>query len=192
MDNNQFNNQYNNYGQQPVQPQYQQPVQQPYNNYGQPAYQQPVQPVYGQQPKKANTGLIVGIVIAVIVAIGVFSTVGGGSSKKIDGKWTCVGSKGTLIINADASAKTVKMNVGTFGIDAKYKSSGTVKPAQKKDGYKYTQYVFTSGSNTTGSTYSSSKKVGFVFGIDSKDSNKGHYIDSTKAGSLEFTCTKVN
>ncbi len=190
MDNNQFNNQ-NNYGQ-PVQPTYQQPVQQPV--YGQPAYQQPMQqPVYGQQPKKANTGLIVGIVIAVIVLVGVVTTVGkGGSSKKIDGKWVCTGSKGTLTIDADASAKTVKMKVGVFSIDAKYKASGTVKPASKKDGYKYTQYVFTSGSNSQGTTYSSSKKVGFVFGIDPNNDKVGHYVDSTKAGSMEFNCTKTN
>ena len=189
MDNNQFNNQYNNqnYGQ----PTYQQPVQQPV--YGQPAYQQPVQqPVYGQ-PKKANTGLIVGIVIGVIVLVGVLTTVGKGSSaKKIDGKWVCTGSKGTLTIDANASAKTVKMKVGIFSIDAKYKSSGTVKPASKKDGYKYTQYVFTSGSNSQGTTYSSSKKVGFVFGIDPNNDKVGHYVDSTKAGSMEFNCTKTN
>ena len=66
---------------QPVQPAYQQPVQPAYQQPVQPAYQQPVQPAYEQPsyqqpeymppepPKKKNTGLIIGIAVASIVAV---------------------------------------------------------------------------------------------------------------------------
>ena len=67
--------------QQPVQPAYEQPVQPVYQQPVQPAYQQPVQPAYEQPsyqqpeymppepPKKKNTGLIIGIAVASIVAV---------------------------------------------------------------------------------------------------------------------------
>ena len=72
--------------QQPVQPAYEQPVQPAYEQPVQPAYEQPVQPAYQQPayaqpsynqpeymppepPKKKNTGLIIGIAVASIVAV---------------------------------------------------------------------------------------------------------------------------
>lgn len=195
MDNNQFNNQFNNqnnFGQPMQQPvnNFSQPVQQPVNNYGLPAYQQPVQMNAPMQPKKNNAGLIVGVIIGVVVLLAVVGSLFNGNAKKIDGKWTCTGSSGTLTIDADASAKTVKMTLGSFVIDAKYKVSGSAKPSKKKDGYKYTQYVFTSGSNSTGTTYSSSKKIGFIFGINKDNENEAHYVDSTSSTAIEFTCKK--
>ena len=185
--NNQYNNQYNNYGQQPM---YNQPMnynQQPM--YGQPVYNQQ-QFVQGQY-KKNNTGLIVGIVIAVIVIIGVVYSLKN-TGKKIDGKWVCTGSRGTLIIDADNSAKKVNMQLGTYTVEAEYRVSGTVNPKNKKDGYKYTQYAFTNGKNSSGVTYTRESNVGFVFGIDSNDETKGHYISSVKETGVEFTCTKSN
>ena len=54
--------------QQPAQPAYQQPA---YQQPAQPAYQQPAQPAYQQPepPKKKNTGLIIGIAVAALVAV---------------------------------------------------------------------------------------------------------------------------
>ena len=100
----------------------------------------------------------------------------------VTGDWTCTGSKGTL--------KSVLMSLGTFSIDAKYEASGEVTPSKKKDGYKYTQYIFTSGSNSTGATYSSANKVGFIFGLNDSDVKKGHYVDTKSATALEFDCTR--
>ena len=57
----------------PVQPAYQQPVQPAYQQPVQPAYEQPAyqQPEYmpPEPPKKKNTGLIIGIAVASIVAV---------------------------------------------------------------------------------------------------------------------------
>jgi len=108
----------------------------------------------------------------------------------VTGDWTCTGSNGTLTINIDDSNKSVLMKLGTFSIDAKYESNGEVTPVKKKDGYKYTQYIFTSGSNSSGQTYSSTARVGFIFGLDQNDSKKGHYVDTKSATSLEFDCTR--
>lgn len=108
----------------------------------------------------------------------------------VTGDWTCTGSNGTLTINIDDNNKSVLMKLGTFSIDAKYESNGEVTPGKKKDGYKYTQYIFTSGSNSSGQTYSSTARVGFIFGLDQNDSKKGHYVDTKSATSLEFDCTR--
>lgn len=108
----------------------------------------------------------------------------------VTGDWTCTGSKGTLKINIDDNNKSVLMSLGTFSIDAKYEASGEVTPSKKKDGYKYTQYIFTSGSNSTGATYSSANKVGFIFGLNDSDVKKGHYVDTKSATALEFDCTR--
>ena len=108
----------------------------------------------------------------------------------VTGDWTCTGSNGTLTINIDDNNKSVLMKLGTFSIDAKYESNGEVTPGKKKDGYTYTQYVFTSGSNSSGQTYSTAAKVGFIFGLDQNDTKKGHYVDTKSATSLEFDCTR--
>ena len=187
MDNNQFN-QYN--GQQPMQQPMQQPVQQP-------MYNQPAQPVYGQPQKKSNVGLIIGIVVGVLVILFVvipfvkgFIEGWNSSSNIMDGNWTCTGTNGTLKINADTSNKKVVLQISSLKIDATYERSGSVTPAKKKDGYKYTQYVFTGGSNSAGQTYSKTNKVGFVFGVDPNNKNVAHYVDGVSATSMDFACTR--
>jgi len=123
MDNN-FNMQQNN-TQQPAnqQPVYQQPVnqqpmyQQPVNQqpmYQQPAYQQPMaqqpmyqQPMYqqpmAQQPKK-KTGLIIGIVSAVVALIAIIAVVLilvlGGDDDSIVGSWKAEDGT-TMVFNDD-------------------------------------------------------------------------------------------
>ena len=119
MDNN-FNMQQNN-TQQPAnqQPVYQQPVnQQPM--YQQPAYQQPMaqqpmyqQPMYqqpmAQQPKK-KTGLIIGIVSAVVALIAIIAVVLilvlGGDDDSIVGSWKAEDGT-TMVFNDD--------NTGSMG-----------------------------------------------------------------------------
>ena len=91
----------------------------------------------GSVAPKKNTGLIVGVVIGIIVLVGIFTTMNSNNGKKIDGKWTCTGTSGNLTIDANEKEGTVKMQLGVYSVDAKYKVSSKVKPTKKKVSQNY-------------------------------------------------------
>ncbi len=161
----------------------------PINNNGMPgAIAQPV------NQKNNKTGLIIGIVVAVVVGIIVFVMVSGKSSSNVKGDWECTGTNGSVKINFTDKKVTMDMTQSgmTVTLTGDYsKFSSNVKPAAKKDGFKYVQYqIKNAKANAAGTEVAlDSGNYGFIFGLD-KDGKKAHYIDSVSATALQYDCTK--
>ena len=173
----------------------------PYNNFN-----QPVQPMYqngqnfGPQPNSPYTnsnrkgkGSMVGIigVIAVIIIVAIFIVpILAAPSPK--GTWTC---QSTTIRTLNFTNKSFTFSGSYSGFNTtltgKYKlSRSNVKPAKKKDGFKYYLYGASDVKAVAGpSSQSASGDRGFILGY-SKDKKTIHYLSRDDNSAMSFECKK--